>query len=94
MAHFFRKIDVNISNVQSVQPVQPQDTLLNLDDFVSIQRDGSYVRGYRTSTGKLEDIAICNTNEGADYVLDCILKKEYLDKVRFDLIDSGKEPYP
>ena len=88
MAHFFRKIDVNISNVQ------PQDTLLNLDDFVSIQRDGSVVMGYRSSTGKQEGIAICKTNEGADYVLDCILKKEYLDKERFDLIDSGKEPYP
>lgn len=88
MAHFFRKIDVNISNVQ------PQDTLLNLDDFVSIQRDGSFVRGRRTPTGKQEDIAICDTNEGAEYVLDCILKKEYLDKERFDLIDNGKEPYP
>ena len=88
MAHFFRKIDVNISNVQ------PQDTLLNLDNFVSIQRDGSFVRGYRTSTGKQEDIAICDTNEGADYVLDCILKKEYLDKGRFDSIESGREPYP
>lgn len=88
MAHFFRKIDVNISSLQ------PQDTLLNLDNFVSIQRDGPSVKGYCTSTGKQEDIAICNTNEGADYVLDSILKKEYLDKKRFDLIDSGEEPYP
>ena len=84
MAHFFRKIDVNISTLQ------PQDTLLNLDEFVSIQREGSTVTGYRTSTGKQEVIAICNTNEGTDYVLDCILKKQYLDKERFDLIDSGK----
>ena len=90
MAHFFRKINVQSQDAS----LQPQDTLLNLDDFVSIQRDGSFVRGYRTSTGEQEDIAICKTNEGADYVLDCILKKEYLDKERFDLIDSGKQSYP
>ena len=69
---FFRGIDTRTSNSKVSR------NIFNLDNYHKIMRDGNniYAFFYRGDDSKRDYIACCNNEDGARWVLDCILRRQ------------------
>ena len=56
----------------------PPDQIFNLDSYHKIERDGNNVRAVFYSNGdrKIDYIAHCNNEDGARWVMDCIMRRQ------------------
>ncbi len=92
MSHFFKPM-VEDGRVY----IQPRTELVNLDQFKYIIRNGWMIVGH---TSDIEDIkapsvllAECKSEDGAAYLLDCILRRDPVDEGYFNQIESGEVKY-
>ena len=74
MAYFFRRIDANSSSVKS----ERREVIYNLDEFHTITRHGKRITASR-SDGKSILIANCQSDAGAEYIMECIYSRKLVD---------------
>ena len=69
---FFRVIDTTDRKSEEF------DRILNLDNYHHISRNGSYVSAATYSGGDLKHtpVAQCNNEDGARWVMDCIMRRQ------------------
>ena len=84
MAYFFPRIDTYSSSPKS----EKRQAIFNLDEFHTITRQGNRITAFSTA-GKSVIIAICKSDVGAEYLMDCILHGEQVDRDKLNLLERG-----
>ena len=86
--YFFREINTTAGGSEH------QERIFNLDEFHTFRCRGSDVSAYIYSGGggdfKSDTIARCNNEDGARYVMDCIMARQ---TVTEELVISAEEGY-
>ena len=82
MAYFFRQINTLASSAKS----ERREVIYNLDEFHIISRLGRKITASRVGE-KPVLIASCRSDEGAEYVMQCILAGQQVDSNELSYIE-------
>ncbi len=85
MSYFFRYIDTFVPFEKKTEKSLRKDVIYNLDEFHTINRVGNRITASRSNNTSVI-IAICKTEVGAAYIMDCIY-----DKIPVNLHDLNKK---
>ena len=82
MAYFFQYIDTRPTS----KKYENSEIIYNLDEFHTIRRNKNIISGYRQGKDASISLAICKSQAGAKYIMQCIM-----DRVGVDLFELSHQ---